>query len=515
MTSESAERVQCPSCAESIAAEARICPHCRQSALVDVVVEQVVTDARLRYQLARQIASWGPPYPALLDAQERLVAQRPVIAQGLTALEARRALELIERQGLAGRLVASGPRAQAHPGAPVGGGLSPRMLAAAAALLVVIAGAVLAAFVLRHGRTASGQGGAAPSLEASVTRTLTTEELAAAILPSTVAVHCGAFLGAGFFVAEDTILTNAHVLPEGCQPISVDLADGRVGTGRRARVAEDVDLALISVSDLGAKPLVLGDAGDTKVGERVLLVGSPKGFEFSVHEGLVSSVSRSGLGTAYLQLDAKINPGNSGGPVVNMRGQVVGVVTLKQADAEGIGFALPVNYAFTGAEPLVAPPAAVDPGRFEAMLGRVSGQEKEQAAQIESAFKSYALLKGALRVVSSQYGSHREFVLTVGRIGSKPFMPETHRIHVRLGGTRVCSVAVEVGEWEAVEGANLSSLVDPKMAQWLAKQNVDVGLFVGKGIMPRPPCPEVPEGSSTYILELEGADPGYSRLAAN
>jgi serine protease Do len=489
-----------------------VCPHCRQSALVDVVLEAPVVDARLRYQLARQIASFGPPHPALLDAQKRLASQRPVIVQDLTAVGARRALDLLDHQGLQGRLQASGAAGRVPSERPARGSSGRFAGLMAAGVLVVIAVGTVVGVMSRRGRMAVRAGGTAPAAGPSAERRLSTEELASAVLPSTVAVHCGSVLGAGFFVAEDTVLTNAHVLPDGCQPLSVKLADGRVGTGRRARVAQDVDLALISVSDVTAKPLVLGDAGDAKVGEKVLLVGSPRGFEFSVHEGLVSSVSRSGLGTAYLQLDAKINPGNSGGPAINMRGEVIGVVTLKEADAEGIGFALPINYAFAGAEPLVTRPATVDPRNFEVMLTRASATGKEQVAELESVLKGYALLKGVLRTVPSQYGSSRELVMTVGRIGSRVFMTETHHVHVWLGSDRVCSVTMEVGDWEAVEGTSLSSLVDPRMARWFGKQDLDVRLYLGKGTLAQPPCPALPDGAKMYVLELEGADPQYSRL---
>ena len=512
MTSESEERAKCPSCAESIAPEARICPHCRQSALVDVVLQSPVTDPRLRYQLARQIAALGSPFPGWLDGQKHLAEQQPLIGKDLTALDARRASELLERQNLQTRVIASSTEARTRATASASGPSQQGVRVVAAAVLLVIAVGAVIGVVLRRGRAATRAGGMALAATQSAERILTTEELAASVLPSTVAVHCGSVLGAGFFVTENTVLTNAHVLSNGCQPISVKLADGRVGTGRRARVAEDVDLALVSVSDIIAKPLVLGDAAGTRVGEKVLLVGSPRGFEFSVHEGLVSNVSRSGLGTAYLQLDAKINPGNSGGPAINMRGEVVGVVTLKEADAEGIGFALPINYAFAGTEPLVTRPPTIDPQNFDAMLGRAAAQGKEQVAELESALKGYALLKGALRVVPSQYGSRRELVLTVGRVGRTAFMLETYRVHVWLGPTRVCSVAMDVGDWEAVEGANLSSLVDPQMAQLLGKQNIDAHLYLGKGTLPQPPCPELADGSKGYVLELEGAEPAYSRL---
>src|SRR6185503_6369190 len=85
--------------------------------------------------------------------------------------------------------------------------------------------------------------------------------------------------------------------------------------------------------------LPLGDVEDVALGDRVMMIGSPMGLEFTVHEGLVSHLGRVAQGVAFIQLDAKVNPGNSGGPIIDEQGRVVGVVTLKQAQAEGIGLA--------------------------------------------------------------------------------------------------------------------------------------------------------------------------------
>src|SRR5262249_7819837 len=157
-----------------------------------------------------------------------------------------------------------------------------------------------------------------------------------------------------FFVANETVLTNAHVLcPEG-QPLTVIFSDGRRATGVPMRSDTLLDLAVVHSAGATAPPLPLGDAGSLNVGDHVVLVGSPVGLEFTVHEGTVSSISRTLLGLAYIQLDAKVNPGNSGGALLDKLGRVVGIVSLKVQTAEGIGLALPINYAYDGAGALIS-----------------------------------------------------------------------------------------------------------------------------------------------------------------
>jgi serine protease Do len=91
------------------------------------------------------------------------------------------------------------------------------------------------------------------------------------------------------------------------------------------------------------KPVILGEADAMAVGERVFAIGSPLGLERTVTEGILSTKTRQIAGTLYLQTNAQINPGNSGGPLFNLRGEVIGVTTLKIPFGEGLGFAIPVE----------------------------------------------------------------------------------------------------------------------------------------------------------------------------
>ena len=159
-------------------------------------------------------------------------------------------------------------------------------------------------------------------------------------------------MGSGFiFDEEGHIITNHHVV-ENANQIKVKLADGNevdaVVIGRDPKT--DLALIKVDVAD-GLQPLKLGDSNDLRVGTWVVAVGSPYGLEQTVTAGIVSAKGRAiGAGPYddFIQTDASINPGNSGGPLVNMKGEVVGINTAIMSQSggnNGIGFAIPINMA--------------------------------------------------------------------------------------------------------------------------------------------------------------------------
>lgn len=135
------------------------------------------------------------------------------------------------------------------------------------------------------------------------------------------------------------------------------------------------------VTGAGARPLPLGDAMDLRTGDRVVFIGTPEGLDFTVHEGIVSHSIRSVLGLGYLQIDANVNSGNSGGPLLDPQGRIVGIVSAKVTDADGLGFALPVNYLFEW--PLLpAPGAPPDSDSWNRVLARI---DKADQREVEKA----------------------------------------------------------------------------------------------------------------------------------
>jgi len=156
-------------------------------------------------------------------------------------------------------------------------------------------------------------------------------------------------VGSGFVMSrEGYILTNNHVVEDADQ-IKVKLTNGKEYDGKIIGRDPKTDLALIKIkasSDL--QPLNLGNSDDLKVGSWVVAVGSPFGLEQTVTAGIVSAKGRvigSGPYDNFIQTDASINPGNSGGPLINMKGEVVGINTAIIASGQGIGFAIPINMA--------------------------------------------------------------------------------------------------------------------------------------------------------------------------
>ena len=158
-------------------------------------------------------------------------------------------------------------------------------------------------------------------------------------------------IGAGFVMDSNGILiTNAHVV-EGAREIQVTFQDGEVENAKIVDLDRWSDIAFLKVERRDLRPLVLGDSDKLKVGQFVIAVGSPFSHivgGISVTFGVVSGLNRSiKVGNRFfedlIQTDAAINPGNSGGPLLNLRGEVVGVNTAMIPYAQGIGFAIPVN----------------------------------------------------------------------------------------------------------------------------------------------------------------------------
>jgi len=158
-------------------------------------------------------------------------------------------------------------------------------------------------------------------------------------------------LGSGFIISADGhILTNAHVV-DGADEVLVKLTDKREFKAKVLGTDKRTDIALIKIEATGLPVAKLGDPGRLKVGEWVVAIGSPFGFENSVTAGIVSAKGRSLPQENYvpfIQTDAAINPGNSGGPLFNMKGEVVGVnsqIYSRTGGNIGVAFAIPIDVA--------------------------------------------------------------------------------------------------------------------------------------------------------------------------
>ena len=184
-------------------------------------------------------------------------------------------------------------------------------------------------------------------------------------------------VGSGFILSSDGfVLTNAHVV-EGAEAVLVTLADKREF---RARVVgtpdKRTDVAVLKIEATGLPSVRIGDVNRLKVGEWVMAIGSPFGLENSVTAGIVSAKQRdTGDYLSFIQTDVAINPGNSGGPLINLRGEVVGInsqIYSRSGGFMGISFAIPIDDAIRVADQLRGPTGRVSRGRIGVSIDQVT-----------------------------------------------------------------------------------------------------------------------------------------------
>ncbi|QDT05798.1 putative periplasmic serine endoprotease DegP-like precursor [Rubripirellula lacrimiformis] len=216
-------------------------------------------------------------------------------------------------------------------------------------------------------------------------------------------------MGSGVIVRPDGyILTNNHVI-EGADELTVEFSDGRIEKGTVVGTDPQTDLAVVKVELVGLRPAIFGSSDEIQVGDWVLAIGSPFGLDQTVTAGIISGKNRvqriiaDGNGFEdFLQTDAAINPGNSGGPLVNLRGELVGINTAilsRSGASAGIGFAIPVSLArpvleqivetgqvrrgFLGAAVVDVTPEAVDNYALDVRIGGFIGSvlENQPAAK--------------------------------------------------------------------------------------------------------------------------------------
>lgn len=183
-------------------------------------------------------------------------------------------------------------------------------------------------------------------------------------------------VGTGFIVdSKGYILTNSHVVSDGkASNVNVLFNDGATSKGKVLWNDPTIDLAIVKVDKTGLLVADLGDSDSVRTGDLAIAIGNPLGLEFqkSVTQGIISGLDRSiqteqSNMTGLIQTDASINPGNSGGPLLNNKGEVIGINTAKASGAEGLGFAIPINTA----KPIVE--QIIKDGKFEKVTLGIKG----------------------------------------------------------------------------------------------------------------------------------------------
>ena len=230
-----------------------------------------------------------------------------------------------------------------------------------------------------------------------------------------------AAVGTGSGVIVDSrgyILTNNHVVG-GADNIIVRLSDGREVQAELVGADPDSDIAVIRIAADRLTPAILGDSDDCEVGECVMAMGSPFGLEATVTTGIISARGRSNLNIVeiedFIQTDAAINPGNSGGPLVNLKGEVIGInsaIFSRSGGYQGVGFAIPINIARTVMKGLIANKrvtASYLGAGLQALtpaLARTFGIESPRGALVTEVFADTPAARAGLRRgdVIVQYG---------------------------------------------------------------------------------------------------------------
>ncbi len=164
-------------------------------------------------------------------------------------------------------------------------------------------------------------------------------------IKSVVTIRTDVGQGTGFIITnEGYIVTNAHVLA-GRSEVNSITYEQEVLTTNLIGFDDVLDIALLKISGTHT-PLKFGDSNSVQIGEKVIAIGNPLGLQFSVTEGIVSAVERTGPNNldAYIQTDAALNPGNSGGPLIDKEGNVIGINNFKVGGSESLGFALGSDY---------------------------------------------------------------------------------------------------------------------------------------------------------------------------
>jgi serine protease Do len=296
-------------------------------------------------------------------------------------------------------------------------------------------------------------------------------------------------VGSGFILSADGfVMTNAHVV-DGADQVLVTLPDKREFKARIVGSDKRTDVAVVKIDATGLPAVKIGDVNRLKVGEWVMAIGSPFGLDNSVTAGIVSAKQRdTGDYLPFIQTDVAINPGNSGGPLINMRGEVVGInsqIYSRSGGFMGISFAIPIDEAVRVSEQLRAT-GKVQRGRLGVQIDQVSkevaeslGLSKAQGALVRGVEQGSPAEKAGLEpgdIILKFEGKTIEKSSDLPRMvgNTKPGTRSAIQVW-RRGSTK--EMYITVGEFEADKPVKKAAAEEKPQASHVAKV---LGLTVGE-----------------------------------
>ena len=310
-------------------------------------------------------------------------------------------------------------------------------------------------------------------------------------------------VGSGFIISSDGyVMTNAHVV-DGADEVYVTLTDKREFKARIIGSDQRTDVALVKIDSNNLPRLTLGDSNKIKVGEWVIAIGSPFGLENSVSAGIISAKARdTGDYLPLIQTDVAVNPGNSGGPLINMRGEVIGInsqIYSRSGGYMGISFAVPIDEAIRVSDQLKSS-GKVTRGRIGVQIGEVTkdvaeslGLTKAQGALVQRVEPDSPSEKGGIEagdIILKFNGAAIEKSTDLPRLvgNTKPGTRATLTIW-RKGATRDLTLTIAEMESDKVakndekkqkqeQAANLLGLVVANLTNVQKKDlNIDLGVI--------------------------------------
>ena len=479
-----------------------------------MVVEAEVSDSRAVYLAAREIDELGGEAPVFAEIKTKLLAAPGAVARGCPQPLARGMIKVLRKHGIVARLVPA--RRSSQRGAAARGVIGVDLVVArlrrawrnmpmAAKLATAGVGGVIV-LVLATQWEGDGQRlqrDAGPRLSPSGNR-VSSREIAFAAVAATARVRCLGQTGIGFFVDGERLVTTLRLPSGGRSEVDVELPEGGTIAGSVERADAWLGLAVIRVPGARAAPLALGDATTLELGDPVITCGTSSGREFTVTQGIVSQPSREVMGTSYLQIDGSIRPGESGGPVLDRSGQVVGISAEGIAGAPGSGFVIPVNYLFSGDEPLVARSRnGPERTRWSARMARTAAAEQEEMQALRTSIGSPAL-------TAAQLSAQGSVEVVVVRHGPSPQTVERLTFRLLADGVLLCEPRATIARWQPLS-LPAPDVGGSKFLMWLGRHPLWAGWYSGMSLLDLQGCPG-PIGIAGSQLVLNDGEPRADRV---